>query len=67
MTMEVIAVNVSVKGTNLCCSASTKDTNNDQRINSAVYGKVLSEPTNFPLSVSPSKEMGDRTNKEKNL
>ena len=32
-----------------------------QRINTAVYVKVLSEPMNFSLSDSPSKEMGDRT------
>ena len=32
-----------------------------QRINTAVYVKVLSEHMNFPLSVRPSKEMGDRT------
>ena len=37
----------------------------DQRINSAVYVKVLSEPMNFLLSVSPSKEMGDRKRQRK--
>ena len=31
----------------------------DQRINSAVCVVVLSEPMNFQLSISPSKEMGD--------
>ena len=39
----------------------------DQRINSTVYVVVLSEATNFPLSVSPSKEMGERTRKEKEI
>ena len=33
-----------------------------KKMNSAVYVKVLSEPMNFPPSVSPSKEMGDHTN-----
>ena len=38
----------------------------DQRINSAVYDKVLNEPMNFPLSVSPSmKEMGHHTRQRK--
>ena len=31
----------------------------DQRINSAVYIEVLSEPMNFPLNVSHRKEMRD--------
>ena len=31
----------------------------DRRMNSAVYVKVLNEPINFLLSVSPSKEMGE--------
>ena len=35
----------------------------DQRTSSAVYIKVLSE--NFPQSVSPRKEMGDRTRQRK--
>ena len=39
----------------------------DQRINSAVYVVVRSKPMNFLLSVSPSKEMGDRTGQRKNL
>ena len=39
----------------------------DQRINSAVYIKVLSEPMNFPLSVSPSKKMEDRIRGEENI
>ena len=39
----------------------------DQRTNSPVYIEVLSEPMNFPLSVSPSKEMGERTRQRKNL
>ena len=33
----------------------------DQRINSAVYVVVPGEAMNFPLSVKPSKEMGDHT------
>ena len=36
-----------------------------QRINSVVYVVVLSEPLNFPLSVSPSKEMEDHTRQRK--
>ena len=39
----------------------------DQRINSAVYVKVLSEPMIFALNVSPRKEMADRTRQRKNL
>ena len=39
----------------------------DQRINSAVYVKVLSKPMNFQLSVSPRKEIGDCTRHRKNL
>ena len=37
----------------------------DQRINSVVYVKVLSEPMEIPLSVSPGKEMGDHTRQRK--
>ena len=33
----------------------------NQRIDSVVYVKVLSELMKFPLSVSTSEEMGDRT------
>lgn len=32
---------------------------------SAVYVEVLSEPMNFPLSFSPTKEMGDRARQRK--
>ena len=39
----------------------------DQRINSAVYVVVLSEPVNFPLSVRHSNEMGDRMKQRKNI
>ena len=39
----------------------------DQRINSAVYIEVLSEPMNFPLNVSHRKEMRDHTRYRKNL
>ena len=41
----------------------------DQIINSAVYVIMLSqsEPMNFPLSVIPSKEMGDHTRQKKTL
>ena len=39
----------------------------DQRINSAVRVVVLCKPMNFPLSVSPSKEMGDPTRQRKHL
>ena len=39
----------------------------DQRINSTVYVKVLSEPMKFPLGISPSKEVGDCTKQKKNL
>ena len=38
----------------------------DQRSNWVVYVKVLSEPMEFPLSVSPGKEMGDHTRQRKN-
>ena len=39
----------------------------DQRINSVVYVKVLSEPMNFLLIGSASKEMGDHMRQGKNL
>ena len=39
----------------------------EQRINSEVYinVEVLNKPMNFPLSISPSKEMGDRMRQRK--
>ena len=37
----------------------------DLGINSAVYVVVLSQPMNFPLSVSPNKKMGDHTRQRK--
>ena len=37
----------------------------DQKVNSPVHVVVLSEHMNFPLSVSPSKEMGEHTRKRK--
>ena len=37
----------------------------DQGISSAVYVVVLSEPMNFPVSISPSKKMGDHTRQRK--
>ena len=47
----------------LCCYMHLGHKMMDQRINFVVYVKVLlSEPTNFPLSVSPSKKMGDCMN-----
>ena len=36
-------------------------------VNVNVYVVVLCESMNFPLSVSPSKEMGDSTRKEKEI
>ena len=37
----------------------------DQKMNSTVFVVVPSEPMNFPLSVRPSKEMGDRSRQRK--
>ena len=37
----------------------------DKRINSAVFVKVKREPMNFPLSISPRKEMGDHVRERK--
>ena len=38
-----------------------------QRINSAVYVKVLSEPVNFLQNVSPRKETGDHSRQRKSI
>ena len=50
------------------CAASRNDTNDGSENYYICMFKCYSEPMNFPLSVSPSKEMGDRTRRrEKSL
>ena len=45
-----------------CCAASSKVTNDDnQRINSIVHVKVVSEAMKIILSLGPSKEKGPRS------